>query len=175
MTFKSDYQWGLLTLAGLVTLVGCGGTAVEHEPTFPVTGTITQKGAPLAGAVVTFQPTQGGKAAMGATDAAGHYALTTWAKDDGATAGRFRVTVTKYEGQDAEEAIATTTETTEVDFTDPNVDEYPDDYDELTAGEAASAVKKNILPKKYADPGTSGLEAEVVEGENPPIDFTLDG
>ncbi len=46
-------------------LLGCGaGTGLKG--TCPVTGTVTQKGAPLAGTTVTFVPsTQGARASLG--------------------------------------------------------------------------------------------------------------
>lgn len=127
--------------------------------------------------MVTFHPAGDGKAAVGKTDASGKYSLTTWAKDDGAQAGKYQVTISKYDAPEQEPA-AETAETTESDpeeiFAPDFQGEYPEDYDEMEETEKAAAISKNILPAKYASPKTSGLKADVVaEGENL-HDFTLD-
>lgn len=41
-------------------------------------------------------------------------------------------------------------------------------------GDESSRIGRNLLPARYADPATSGLECEIVEGENdlPPWDLS---
>ena len=62
-----------------------------------------------------------------------------------------------------------------VDVTAPDFNEYPEDYDELAASEIAAITAENILPERYANGSTSGLEVDVVaEGENV-HNFDLEG
>jgi hypothetical protein len=81
-------------------VVGCGGTTANHPPTFEVTGVVLYKGLPVPDAQVTFAPSGEGQAAFGRTDAEGRYELTTFQPGDGVTAGRYVVTVVKFEQTD---------------------------------------------------------------------------
>ena len=74
---------GCVLLLGLGAFLGCGES--EGVPTVVVTGTVTQKGAPVAGAAVSFIPSgTDGQNAVGVTDASGKYSL------DHAEEGRWR-------------------------------------------------------------------------------------
>lgn len=156
--------WGLLALGTVVCCVGC--QKAGRERTYPVTGTVTQDGVAVAGAVVAFHPSNGGRSASGVTDASGRYKLTTWARDDGAVPGRYRVTIAKYEGP-PESAAAPGPSGPQTG----GEEEYSEDYQEDAP---APPPSKNILPPRYASPDTSGFEVEVVEGENT-FDFALEG
>lgn len=151
----------MLCAVACVVCLGCGQPA--GEPTFPVTGVVTQTGEPLAGATVSFVPAPGGQGAVGTTDASGRYSLTTRVKDDGAIAGQYRVTITKYEGAE---------DTTAAAPGGPQVEDYPEDYDEFAAQLAPAPVSENVLPANYADPASSGFTATVTEGDNN-FDFDL--
>lgn len=76
----------------LALLVGCDNP--NHPTTYPVTGTVTYKGAPVEGAEVIFQA-DGAPLARGNTDAAGKFALRTFEPGDGAVSGNHRVSVVK--------------------------------------------------------------------------------
>jgi hypothetical protein len=73
-----------VALLTLVALAGCGGS------TGTVTGRVTFKGQPLAGAVVIFVP-EAGIGAGGATDSDGRYQLTSRSPGDGVKAGNCKV------------------------------------------------------------------------------------
>jgi hypothetical protein len=154
-------QWTLLVV--FTSASGCGG-GDEGPVTYPVSGTITRKGSAVAEAVVSFIPDAGGPSAVGVTDASGRYQLTTRVKDDGAAAGKYKVTVAKYEGQ---QPPVTGPVKMHADYDISN--EYPAGYDESKASQASS---KNVLPAKYANADLSGLKADVVEGENK-LDFDI--
>ena len=62
----------------------------------PVSGTILQKGQPLAGATVTFVPKGGGRLSMGVTDAEGKFTLKAFEEGDGAVIADHVVTVSKF-------------------------------------------------------------------------------
>jgi mannose-6-phosphate isomerase-like protein (cupin superfamily) len=65
----------------------------QGPPPVKVTGVLTLNGQPLAGATITLVPEKDGRPAAGRTDAEGRYTLSTFANDDGAVPGRYRVTI----------------------------------------------------------------------------------
>lgn len=140
-----------LVLAVLLCL-GCSGE--KGEPTYEVTGVVTLNDTPIEGATVTFIPPPGGRGAVGVTDASGRYKLTTDVRDDGARVGQYKVTVAKYESQSTGAAAAAS----EGEYTEGSTEDAP--------------PAANVLPRKYADPSSSGFEANVVAGSNT-FDFKL--
>jgi hypothetical protein len=159
MQIVQSGKWSMLALSALVCL-GCA--EIEEDPVFPVSGTVTRKGSPVEGVAVTFVPEGSSPSAVGVTDASGKYMLTTRAKDDGATAGKYKVTFAKYEGKPS-------TGSTEVHADYDISNEYPAGYNPDAQVDTPS---KNLLPVKYALPESSGYTADVVEGENT-FDFDL--
>jgi hypothetical protein len=79
-------------VCGLLLVAGCSGPAGPQIA--PAQGTVTWRGAPVAGAQVTFMP-QGGRLATGTTDDQGKFKLSTLGQADGALVGNHAVTVTK--------------------------------------------------------------------------------
>jgi hypothetical protein len=75
----------------LLLIAGCGPS---RPRLYPVTGTVTYKDQPVAGAQVTFVSAEG-RPAQGTTDAAGKFSLTTFESGDGAATGSCKVTVAK--------------------------------------------------------------------------------
>jgi hypothetical protein len=98
--------------------------------------------------------------------ASGLYTLTTFSAGYGAVAGKYNVKISKMAQPEAAAPAAAPPSS-------PGV-EVEAGY-EPGAEEAVAAPPSNLLPAKYADPNTSGLTVEVVEGENPPQDFKLEG
>lgn len=134
-------------LAGclLVTMLGCGPTS-DNPPTYPVTGTLTLAGKPVAGADIVFVPsTPEAKAAFGKSDAQGKYTLTTFAAGDGAVSGTYKVKVTKWDGLEppAETKVYVDAETESEQYNPGTVD--------------VVRPPKNVLPAKYANENNSGL------------------
>ena len=74
----------------LTAVAGCGGSGVKLGK---VTGKVTLAGAPLADALVTFNPTSGGSPSAGRTAADGTYRLNFSRKIDGAIVGEHTVTI----------------------------------------------------------------------------------
>jgi hypothetical protein len=132
---------------------GCGSDA--GPDTYPVTGTVTRSGKPLAGALVEFSPAggsvEGGIAAgmagaQAQTDEQGAYALSIMLDNgkttkEGLPAGDYVVTIRKLE--------------------------FP--------GGAASATQppKNVLPAEYAATDSTPLKATVKEDGDNRFDFPL--
>lgn len=125
-------------------LVGCGGE--EKPQTVLVSGLVTLDGKPLPKGTVTFQSKSKGdgslkRPAIGQIDSSGRVQLSTFEAGDGVIPGSYTVVITAFEN-------------------DPSAEEY-----------AAGAKRKSLIPEKYSNPITSGLEAIVSEGEN---EFTFD-
>lgn len=151
-------SFGFALLVTIATL-GCGGGAsdLDRVPTHPVTGVVTLNGTPVEGAQVTFNPeARDGRGAFGLTDAEGRYELATFEAGDGAVAGKYIVTMAKYDTPPAPEG-----EVSEEEYVPPEA-----------GGGAAEAPPKNLLPDQYRQMHTSNLRAEVKEGDNT-FDFAL--
>ena len=140
----------------LTVVIGCGGK--KWPPTNKTAGTVTLDGQPLEGATVSFFPQGDFKPANGKTDSAGRFEMTTFNANDGAMTGSFGVAVARY----PELKIETTPEGT------PWTEDMESD-----APPEADKPDENDLPKKYADPETSGLTATVVKGDNNVVNFEL--
>jgi hypothetical protein len=124
----------------IVAAIGCGS---DGPPTFPVTGEVRYRDAPLADAQVTFIPTEGqGPPATGATNAGGVFHLSTFGKDDGALLGKHQVTISK---------MTPSTGTSE--------SSYP--------------TMQSVIPPTYASPMTSNLTAEVKDAQTNTFQFEL--
>jgi len=142
---------GFLTCSGLT---GCSRSTTDEwsarQPqVFPVSGTVILDGQPLAGASVTFSPsTEQSSAAAAMTNDAGEFELTTFKPRDGAAAGSYRVSITKFE---------TVT---------PPPGYHPDTSPPLPA-------PKLLTPKKYSDFNTSRLVADVADQGPNHFEFTL--
>jgi hypothetical protein len=123
---------------GCGCLSGCGRKpqATGPVPTYPVTGTVTYQGKPLAEATVIFRLKEGTYSATGRTDAQGKYKLSTFNPGDGAPAGEYVVAIVALESVPAEEE------------------------------EKPVRPPKSLIPEKYSRPETSGLTALVKQEAN---------
>jgi hypothetical protein len=131
-----------LTLAlipACTLLVGCEEARV---PVFPVSGRVTYKGKPAAGAQIMLNAVnqlQGDDIApIGVVKGDGTFAITAYDPGDGAPEGEYVVTVQWFK---------------------------------LVTGAGGSGAGPNILPPKYASPLTSPVKVSVKGGptEVPPI------
>lgn len=139
----------LSLLVCVAMVVGCGPAAdTSGRPaTVPAGGTVTYKGEAVAGASVTLVPEQGGKAAVGKTDANGKFSLMTFDPDDGAVPGTYKVTIVKRT-------------------------EAPEEVSEDSEGTSAPPAE-DLLPTKYGSATESGLTAEVTDGGENQFAFDL--
>ncbi len=92
-----------------------------------------------------FVPEGEGSPATGELNGEGSYELTTFEANDGARAGKYKVSVQVFPGAD--------------------------EGGGLPGQEFGN--KKAPIPAKYGQAASSGLTAEVKDGENAPIDFQL--
>ena len=134
----------LFLLCGLaVAINGCGGVGGNTAPT---KGKVLVGGTPTAGLNVVFQPAEGWPA-TGVTDAQGNFTLSTLNPNDGALVGKHKVGVTQ-----------------DTSASGPPPMPGSPDYD-------PSKVQKAPFDSKYFSPQTSGIEKEVVSGQN---DITIE-
>src|SRR5215469_10609192 len=98
MFYRSKFSL-FCALASSLLLCGCSGGGSSLK-TVPVKGKVTYKGAPLAGASVSFlNQDPAGRAAGGKTNEQGEYTLTTMESGtkmaQGALPGEYKVAITK--------------------------------------------------------------------------------
>ncbi|QDT57373.1 hypothetical protein Pan44_54420 [Caulifigura coniformis] len=143
MILTERFRGGWLLGAAVAFLSGCGAEEVVDRPkVYPVVGVVMHDNKPVEGATVMFVPQGHSNAAAAITDANGEFKLQTFAENDGAVPGNYKVTVRKIKiGAQA--------------------DSGRDDAPVGAGGETW------LLPKKYGDAGTTDLTATVSEsGEN---------
>jgi hypothetical protein len=145
----------VLTVGILSAVGGCSANHnQDHRPKLvPVHGVVHYNGKPLEGARVTFTSLAAGTSAYGQTDAEGKFTLTTFTADDGAAPGPQKIAVTKVQ------------ETTHPTSSAPPAFRHG----------AGAPQPKWLIPYWYANPETSGLTAEVKDGENDEIVVELKG
>ena len=113
----------------VVLLAGC--TRANQNRTFKVTGDVRLDNQPLTGGIVVFMPDKG-QAAKGTIGGDGTFTLGTYAADDGAVAGQYRVAV------------------------------IAPDRSAMTGGAAdLERPLPSLIPARYGSTATSGLKFEV--------------
>jgi hypothetical protein len=140
-------------LTALLATLGCGGKA-DSGNLATVSGVITQNGAPVDGAKVSFYSTveSGGNrdSFSATTDSSGKYLIASVGKQPGIPPGMYKVTVTKL-------TMGSTN--------------LPPDFD---AGQMeASGMAKNTLFKDYESPVTTKLSVTLEPGKNENKNFEL--
>jgi len=122
--------------------LGCGKggdqATMPVEPTVSVSGVLRYKNAPLADAAVTFFSLDGKIAARGKTDAAGTFTLSTYAPQDGAPPGKYKVVAAVSASREIEPGVL--------------APEPPGGF-------------TSPIPAKYANPATTDVLTEVKAGQ----------
>lgn len=134
----SNWQYRTILLVFLLIGSGCnGGGGPSFDNLVPVSGTVTYNGEPLEQGVVSFAPIDPrGQSATGkVTD--GKFTMQTTVSAPGVIAGKYKVMIESIDTPDRAPS------------TNPN-DLYPKSI--------------NLIPEKYRDAATSGIEIEVVSG-----------
>jgi hypothetical protein len=140
---------GLPVLLAGLWIAGCGdGTTSQRTKVYKASGKVTFVGSPLIGAVVTFAPQENQPAAVGRTNDAGEFSLTTYGGNDGAAAGSFKVLVMLVES--GGEATPQEAHSTDPGWVPP-----------YAHSAQAAKAKSNLLPAKYGDIDQTPLTATV--------------
>lgn len=143
------------TLVLVLMALGCSGAQDPRRRVAPVTGRILFHGKPVVDAQVTFHPTGAPRQAIGKTDDAGRFQLSTWGRQDGAPLGDHVVTVTQPQG--------VTTALHQLD-----------DASYANAMQSAQPQPAMThLPRRYTDPRTTDLRCHVVAGAANEFQFEL--
>ena len=117
-----------------------------------VKGTVTYRGKPVSGAIVSLTMEGAARGATGTTDGNGNYKLTTFDTNDGAIVGTHKVTVVKPIAAPLGKAPAELT---------------ADDLLKITKeGKLQEMTKSDELPARYADLKTSKLQLTIEPGDN---------
>lgn len=138
-----------LQLVWVFLAAGCGADEGGLAARYPVRGTVTYNGQPLASGTINFypvDPTQARPASGTIQD--GSFVLTTQNQDDGAMPGSYKVGITAYQEDRSK------------------IDSLQKKYGGFTQLDLAKVKKTLLTPAKYQDPDTSGLTAEVRAGSN---------
>lgn len=130
----------------VVGFVGCGPKGTRGD-LVPVSGRVFLDDEPLKFGTVIFQPSSG-QPARGVIDAEGKFVLSTFHRDDGAKVGKHNVRVLCYSNQDPK---------------GPTKGEIKGD-----------SLGDLLIPAKYTNFSTSGLEVFVVAGGNSPFLLKLE-
>ncbi len=159
--YRSNSQAILLASCCLAFwIVGCGGAddkgAASRPKTISVSGKVTYKGSPLAGATVVFHPTTG-PGATGMSSETGEFSLTTFEAGDGTVAGKHKVTVSKIETVGADNSY--------FDTASPN-------YGKEQPPEARGTTK-HLVPERYGVVESSDLTADVPESGKASVTLEL--
>jgi hypothetical protein len=150
----------------LLLAAGCdGGPEGGDVKLAPAGGTVTFKGAPLAGATVTFIPEKG-PLAIAQTDLSGKFKLST-GNMAGVALGKATVTVTAYEGGAAPSAadsggpITPTTKPTDPEAVMKKMEARGR---QMLEGASKPVVTgpKSVVPEMYTRPDSSPLTFTVV-------------
>jgi hypothetical protein len=155
----SRWNHGVLVLT-LIVLAGC--SSAEGPPKNGVVrGRVTFNGQPLAGVTIEFLHPETMFSLTAKTEPDGGYEVKTY-KEGGLAPGRYQIAVRpRYEFDSRDEQVAAFLGSV------PTAD---------NKGKAAPPKKPGEdIPEKYRVPIKSGLEINVVSGDNPPFDFNLTG
>lgn len=135
-------------LAILSLLAGCGDSGKPHS----VSGVVLMEGQPIHGANVTFHPIEGQavRPAVGTSDAAGKFSLSTFRADDGALRGKYKVTI-EWFGPPPEGG-----EKTFADFIKENK--------KAKKPAPTPPVRSSAVPAAYTAPATTPFEVSVPTG-----------
>ncbi len=141
----------------LVCITGCGDS-YSRPKLVKVSGSITLDGQPLPEASIILEPAVAGKekgsynrSSNAMTDAEGKFQISTYGENDGLPVGKYKVAVVKQTRKNP-----------------PGMDP-----EMATPEQLAKVVVKDIVPVKYNDMTTSGLEVEVTASGMQPSTIAL--
>ena len=118
---------------------------------YRVAGVVTLDGNPYQGVTVTFYPTDGGSMGFAGTDDNGRYNISTFGAkaDAGTMLGKYDVSFSKV--------VLDGPQPTAEELADPNFDPSKKYNTERT---------RELVPKRYVSPATSGFSVVVEKGKN---------
>ena len=164
---------GSVALACCLTIlgtVGCGDSSGGKPVTLaPVSGTVTLNGSPLAGARVDFFPENGPMAVCTETGLNGEFTLKSGALK-GCAVGPAKVAVYIPEETTGSSAAMNTTPKTPEEFAEQSqkMAQMTIDHQKAQANK-----QKSMVPARYRDPASSGLDQTIEKGGSKEIKLEL--
>jgi len=155
-----------------VSMLACGcGAPNPSEGCIPVSLTVTYKGQPVEGAQVTFHADgEGARTCQGTTDQSGKAVIGTFAIDDGAMPGLYKVSVAKATDKGGVAGMGDPSLVNQDNTTgDPSKGQMPSmasadptkSYLAQMKGQGGFKEAESALPAKYANIDSSGLKFTV--------------
>lgn len=133
----------------VVCLVLCAGCGSDRTPLGKVSGTVSYQGQPIASGTIIFE-VAGARPANGKIVDGKITEVTTYETNDGVPVGQAKIAVFATSAGNAGAAVTSG---------DPGSLPAP--------GQSyMDAGAQSLIPAKYNDPSTSGLDREIKEGEN---------
>lgn len=166
-----DARFGVIgfLLAAVMLNLGCSGSDSGREKTYPVKGTVKLNGKAVEGATVMFQLTEGKENAIGSTDLEGKFSLSMFRPNDGAIAGQYKVSISKFDVEPVKSSALVPGQI--------NSGDLPAEYAPPAAGSGTAAKgstgPKNALPAKYSNADSSALRATIEANGKNEFDFDL--
>jgi hypothetical protein len=154
---------GLIAVSMAALASACGSSEDWVGKRYAVSGTVTYHGSPLEKGAISFVPEDGKGVGATGTIENGAYTLSTGGNNDGAQAGKYKVTITSKEDSSAK---------AKSDFAKANAKGVDPGYVPGRYVAAAERNAKSLIPVGYGDVNTTNLTAEVKEQPNT-IDFPL--
>ena len=152
----------LLAIPAVLIMASCGTEEDVFGKRYPVSGSVTYNGKPLEKGDISFVSEDLTKNfGAGGTIVDGKYTLSTGGDQDGAAAGKYKVTI-----KAKEESFTKAQEAFQKESGKDNAKLPP----HVTA--KAQAAAKSFIPAGYGDTRTTTLTAEVKQESNT-IDFEL--
>ncbi len=144
----------LLALSAIVLPLAVSGCGSGRVSTYPVFGTVRfADGEPVRFGVIEFRPSGGGTSARAKLDQDGRYSLGTFAGDDGAPEGTYRVIVVQHFNMPPRSSRA----------------QMPSEH----AAHVRNFHADARVASEYADYSTSSLEAKIQSGSENRFNFIV--
>lgn len=153
---KSAIRITLWFAVGFTALLpGCKPKGLDVEF---VEGVVTLDGRPVDDVTVSFTPVEGGSPGYAATDEQGYFKLSTLGgkPQGGTTVGTYAVSFDKIVPAGKR----------------PTPEQMEADPEWESSGKYDTGMTRQLIPKRYVDPATSGFTVEVIRGNNR-FDFEL--
>ena len=137
---------------------GCGSSTLAQLPVFPVEGRVVFQSAPVAGATVAFYKEGAAVPGSGVTNAQGEFRISSYAENDGALAGKHRVTISLPASGVTQSDVTASEPKAIIDLESPD---YRAGMQKVIDSASAKKTPTAKIPARYASINSTDLEVEV--------------
>jgi hypothetical protein len=153
---RASHYFVALTMSGVLLVMTSCGTDDGFGKRYPVSGTVSYNGKPLEKGTISFVPDDPKDVGANGAIENGSYTLSTGGNNDGARAGKYKVTISAKEDATAKAKADFAKESKGADL----------DFVPRQFMANAAAAAKSLIPAGYGDTRTTTLTAEVKEQSN---------